>query len=223
MATIDKRVAKHDKTSYRVRVRLQGHPAHIQTFKRLSDAKLYAAALEGDLKRGRAVPGAHAQRRPVADMVDRYVTQTLPNKKRNKDRKKVAGLLAWWRREIGSYALVNVTAAVISECRDKLLGETTRLGAPRSPATVNRYLAALSAAFKAAVREWFWLGESPMPRVARGPESRGRVRFLSDEERRRLLDACRQSANRYLYLVVLLALSTGARRGELLSLTWPAG
>ena len=34
------------------------------------------------------------------------------------------------------------------------------------------------------------------------------------------LKACRESPNPYLYLVVVLALSTGMRQGEILSLTW---
>jgi integrase len=46
------------------------------------------------------------------------------------------------------------------------------------------------------------------------------VRFLSEDERQRLLAACRQSRNKYVHIVVVLALSTGGRRGELLNLRW---
>ena len=47
-----------------------------------------------------------------------------------------------------------------------------------------------------------------------------RIRFLSDLERDRLLEACQASTNRFLFTAVALALSTGARRGELLGLKW---
>ena len=59
-----------------------------------------------------------------------------------------------------------------------------------------------------------------MRKVRKPKEPRGRVRFLTDDERERLLAACKVSRNRYLYLIVVLAISTGARRGELLSLRW---
>ena len=52
-----------------------------------------------------------------------------------------------------------------------------------SPATVNRYLAAISHAFTVAVREWQWMDSNPMSRVAKGKEARGRVRYLEDNER----------------------------------------
>ncbi len=86
--------------------------------------------------------------------------------------------------------------------------------------TVLRYLAALSHAFTLAVKEWGWLDDSPMRRVTKPKEPRGRGRFLSDEERERLLDACRTSDNPYIYPVVVLALSTGARKMEILTLHW---
>jgi integrase len=88
------------------------------------------------------------------------------------------------------------------------------------PATVKRYLAALSHAFTIAMREWQWMEENPCRRVSKPAEPRGCVRFLTDEERQRLLDICQASAGRSLYLVVLLALSTGARKGEILHLHW---
>jgi len=91
----------------------------------------------------------------------------------------------------------------------------------RATSTVNSYLGALSHAFSVAVREWGWLDDSPMRKVTRPRVSRGRVRFLSDQERHQLLEACQASRNPYLHTVVVLALATGARRGELLSLRWP--
>src|SRR6186997_2268362 len=59
-----------------------------------------------------------------------------------------------------------------------------------------------------------------MRKVTKPRESRGRVRFLSDDERHRLLKACKESSNPFLYPVVVLALSTGMRHGEIMSLTW---
>jgi hypothetical protein len=47
------------------------------------------------------------------------------------------------------------------------------------------------------------------------------VRFLSDEERVHLLNACKASSSPYLYTIVLTALSTDARKGDLLNLRWP--
>jgi len=81
-------------------------------------------------------------------------------------------------------------------------------------------MAALSAAYTACVNEWEWLEDSPMRKVKKPTESRGRVRFLDDDERERFLNACQASSNKLLYLCVILALSTGMRQGELMGLKW---
>src|SRR5678815_5424588 len=53
MATIEKRTAKARSTRYRVRVRLKGDTPRTRTFKRLTDAKAWAASVETDLRRSR--------------------------------------------------------------------------------------------------------------------------------------------------------------------------
>src|SRR4029453_5008869 len=70
-------------------------------------------------------------------------------------------------------------------------------------------------------KEWRWLDDSPMRQVSKPKEPRGRVRYLSDQERHQLLEACQASRNPYLHLIVILGLATGARRGELQGLRWP--
>jgi site-specific recombinase XerD len=75
-----------------------------------------------------------------------------------------------------------------------------------APATVKRYLAALSHTFTVAVCEWQWMNENPCQRVSKPTEPRGRIRFLSDDERQQLLEACKTSRCPYLYIVVLIAL-----------------
>ena len=107
--------------------------------------------------------------------------------------------LTWWKTQLGHCVLAEVTPALIAEYRDRLAqGNET----PRANSTVNRYLAALSHTLSVAVKEWGWLDDSPMRKVRKPKEPRGRVRFLSDDERTQLLTACQQSRNPYLYKTV---------------------
>lgn len=220
MALIEKRTTAGGKIRYRARVRLRGFPEYTQTFKRKTDADEWAQAKEADLKRGFHVASPEAARRTLGDAVDRYIKHTLPHKARAKDKKKVEATLKLWKGELGGLAVSNVTPARIGEVQERWLHETTRRGGPRSGATVNRRLFVLSALFKTAMREWGWCDRNPVTLVSKSAQSRGVVRFLADDERQRLLDACKASPAEYLYTLVLLALTTGARRGELLALTW---
>jgi integrase len=70
------------------------------------------------------------------------------------------------------------------------------------------------------MNEWQWISVNPLNNIKKYKEPKGRVRFLSDEEREALLLACRQSDNPYLYLIVVLALSKGARKMEIVGLNW---
>lgn len=217
MANIEKRVSKDGKTSYRVKIRLKGFPSQSATFERLTDAKKWTQQTESAIREGRHFKTTEAKRHTLADLIDRYIQDVLPSKKSVKDQ---AQQLGWWKAEIGSYTLADVTPSLLAECRDKLGREITSRKKARSPASVVRYMAALSHAFTIAVKEWGWLEDSPMRKVTKPKESRGRVRFLSDDERIRLLKACKESSSLYLYPVVVFALSTGMRQGEIMGLTW---
>ena len=61
---------------------------------------------------------------------------------------------------------------------------------------------------------------NPMGNVAKRTEPRGRVRHLSDDEREALLKECQASKSETLYPIVIVALSTGMRKGEILGLSW---
>jgi len=64
------------------------------------------------------------------------------------------------------------------------------------------------------------LSEAPKIRLEREPQ--GRLRWLTPDEARALLEACRAQRPARLADLVELALYTGLRQGELLGLTWTA-
>lgn len=211
MAAINKHVSKDGQITYRVRIRLKGYPIQTNTFKRQTDAKKWVQDTESAIREGRHFKTAEAKKHTLGELIDRYVKDVLP--KKPKQIKDQGHQLGWWKEKIGNRLLSDVTTALIVECRDSL-GET------RSPATVVRYMAALSHAFSIAVNEWQWLEDSPMRKVKKPTESRGRVRFLDNDERAKLLAACKESSNKWLYLCVVLALATGMRQAELMGLKW---
>lgn len=218
MANVEKRTSKEGNITYRVKVRLKGFPTQQATFERLTDARKWAQNTESAIREGRHFKTTEAKRRVLGEMIDRYIKDILPTKPKNS--KNTLLHLNWWKEELGSFSLADISPAMIAEKRDNLASGITKRNTKRSPSTVVRYMAALSHAFTIAVKEWGWIDDSPMRRVSKPKEPRGRVRFLSDEERVRLLLECKKSDSDYLYIAVVLALSTGARRMEILGLQW---
>ena len=220
MANIERRITDDGKVSFRVKVRIKGFPVQSATFERKTDANKWGQATEAAIRENRHFKTSEAKRHTLTELIERYVKYVLPTKPKNaRDQLRQ---FEWWKSEIGSYALADVTPSLIAQHRDKLINGLTHHGKRRSPATVNRYMAALSVTFTTAVKEWGWIENNPLLKVTKSKESRGRVRFLSQDEHEALLKACKDSANPYLYPVVVLALSTGMRQGEIMGLTWDA-
>ena len=88
-----------------------------------------------------------------------------------------------------------------------------------APGSINRELSLLKNMLDMAV-EWGCLESNPARKVKQLKEPPGRIKWLNDSELERLLDACKLSTNPILYQIVLTALNTGMRKGELQRLTW---
>lgn len=83
------------------------------------------------------------------------------------------------------------------------------------PSTVNRDLQVLRRMFNLAIA-WSYARESPVRFVKFLRESKGRIRYLTREEFDRVLEACPD----YLRPIVVVAVHTALRLGELLALLW---
>jgi integrase len=94
----------------------------------------------------------------------------------------------------------------------------TRYDRQRRPASVNRELAALSRIFSLAIDNGI-VETNPCKKVRKLREDNERKRYLSTEEEQRLLTAL-TGKRAHLRPLILLAINTGMRRGELLTLRW---
>ena len=145
--------------------------------------------------------------------------------------------LDWWRHQVGHLALQDLSDDHLHAALQLLAGTSSRFyagkdasGAPifkakrkaLSGATLNRYSSAVSAVITWAIKKRIAPKgfDHPARRLEYHHESADKTRFLSDDERARLLAACKASPWPRLYLLVLLALTTGARKGELIGLRW---
>jgi len=194
-----------------VRIRRRGFK-ETASFANRSEADEWAREVERAIEKGLWSAGGRSGGFTLGWILDRYLVSRRPNRDTRRQ-------LEWWRRHLGAEAAAAISKRRILGLRRTLTHEKTRSGRGRSPATVNRYMAALSGLFSWALKSDY-LAVHPTKGIESLTEGSARLRCLSDEERESLIRACRQSGGLRLQTLVVLALSTGARRGELLSLRW---
>ena len=195
------------------RIRRRGYPDITKTFETKADAEKWARSVESEIDKGQFVSVNEAQRTTLGDVIERYLADVTPTMKGATE--DTIRLKAIMRKPIARWSMANLSSARIAAFRDERLKEV-------SAGTVIRELAYLSAIINHARREWDINVPNPVQMVRKPQSPQARSRVLTDEEVAKLLQALEPTGRRSHWTkpIVLLALATAMRRGELLTLRW---
>ncbi|MDP2201766.1 MAG: site-specific integrase [Methylicorpusculum sp.] len=202
---------KNGETRYRTILTKSGKGIKTKTFRRKQDARTWGtrSVLEHQEYEAKGV-------RPCTISFDRLADEYMVWwSGKDHDR---ARLVKWWVDQFGKTLISEITPDEI-----RLNLKTKRA---QAPATYNRYLAVLSSIMDFATRQQEddavleqYIDENPCKRVRSQTVNNKVVHYLSDEEKPRLLKAAKEIGGKF-YLKVLMALTTGMRKGELDQLRW---
>lgn len=162
-----------------------------------------------EVQEGRWFEGVKGKSITVPELLDRYCKEREKTRARNtilRDKtlkKHIAGYF-------GQYSLANVTPDICNEYRQH------RYEQGKAPATVNRELTLLRNAYNVAIRTYKWCAKNPVSETKFDRENNSRDRWLTVDEESRLLNSLE---GRYREIVII-ALYTGMRQDEVLSLKW---
>ena len=207
MATIRQRGNK-----WQAIIKRQGYPLQSKSFELKKDAEKWARQQERLMDTGMWVNEEKSRLTTLSELLDRYQKEITASK-RGKDIEtlRISNIK---RSSLAKYSLNAISPQLLADFRDNRLKCV-------SGSTVNRELSIISHAFTVAIGEWgFDLANNPVTLIRKPPEGKPRDRVLTDSERDDLIASCGDCANPWVLPVVVFALETAARRGEILSLQW---
>lgn len=194
----------------------------------VSNAKVILKELINELE-SQGSRSIDASRMTVADLCDyysehyckpaEYLGETRISGLRSS--KLVAGYVSVIRRHLGKRLLRSLTHDDLRTFRNFRLKSKTLRGKLRTVATVNREMAYLRRLLTIAKREG-WILRNPFvgsDTLIRVSEERRRERILTRDEELHLLEQC-VGRREHLRPIIICALDTGMRRGEILKLKW---
>ena len=204
MATFRKRADK-----WQARVQRSGQSSLAKSFNTKADAVKWARHTESQLDLGTLAPKEAMP--PLMRIVARYLAEVTPTKKGSKQELNRGRQIA--RTSLGSMQLDKITSEVVSKYRDGRLGEV-------SNNTVRLELAFISVVFEQCAKEWSYKVINPVKQIRIPKPGKPRQRRLRPGEEEALLASCAGSSATYLHSLVVMAIETGMRFGELVSITW---
>jgi integrase len=187
---------------FNVQIRRQGYPSISRTFANLTIAKRWASTTEADMERNLHV--VIPDNTTVGELLDRYEKEISPLHKSHQVEKYRLQTL---RTHLGDKRVSALLPSVVCKYRD------TRLKTV-SPASLKRELTILSSVLNIAIKEWgIGIQQNPVSMVSLPKIGNGRDRRLESGEEQKLL-----SSTGELKRLIILALETGMRRGEILNI-----
>ncbi|MBI2241482.1 MAG: site-specific integrase [Magnetospirillum gryphiswaldense] len=208
MATFVKRSG-----AWQVKIRRKGYPPVSRTFDTKAQGERWARDVESEMDCGTYVDRSEAERTTLHEALERYEREVTPKKKGARQEK--SRIAKWKRDALALRSLASIRGADMAAWRDRTLND----GA--SPTTIRNDMALISHLFTIAAKEWGLESLSnPVQKITIPSPARARDRRLVGDEETRLLTAADSLSNPWMRPLIVLALETGMRQGELLALTW---
>ncbi|MDA8153619.1 MAG: site-specific integrase [Acidithiobacillus sp.] len=209
MATIRSREDQDGITiGWQAQIKRKGFPLVVKTFRTKTEATQWATITESEMMRGVFIQRSDAERTTLAEVLSRYVDEVLPGKRSRQPVQSVAGIVS---KHLGRYSLAALSPAVLAKYRDD------RLRTGLSGQTVLHELSLISRVLNLAMKEWgIAMAANPVLQIKMPEASTSRDRRLVDDEEERLLSACADANNPWLRPVVIFAIETAMRAGEML-------
>lgn len=199
-------------TIYKAEIRIKGYPPVYQTFDRLSDAQRWVEDTEAALRSGGYVGETPPDDMAFSRALDRYELEVSSQKRANTRAREITSANTL-RGSFSGLNLKDISSARVATFRDKRLQSV-------GPSTIQKDLALLSHLYTIARTEWALEVNNPVAGIRKPAMPDGRLRFLTKDEARNLLEICRNSRNQKLYHYVQLLLQTGMRPSEGAGLKW---
>jgi integrase len=198
---------------WQVQVRRTGQPPISRSFNQKPDALAWARQIETEIDRRGLAPNRHElEQITVGDLLRKYRDEVVVNKRSRERENQYIGVLL--RHKMARYALSHASPDVFRRFRDERLKSV-------KPATVRRQFSILQHAFNVAIKEWALpLRENPVAIISKPRLGASRERRLQDGELTKLLEGSQRGRLPWLSPVIQLAIETGMRRGELISIRW---
>ena len=204
MATLQARKGKKN-TTYRVEFMREGKRIS-KSFKIKKDAQKFMALLLVDNDLANSLTNHILTTLSFFDAVTQLLDQDTGKDPSKHQR------LKHWVSIFGDKPVGKVTRQQIKE-------ELKALSNEKAPATLNRYKAAIGSLY-AYLSDEFDIDYNPVKGIRQYTENNARTRFLNDGELSSLFSTAKSSKWDQLYLLILMAITTGARRSEMLTLKW---
>jgi integrase len=184
-----------------------------KSFDSKAEAEKWARDLESQVdKFGAALDTRILESTTLGSLLKRYAVEVSPSKRGSIQ--EIQRLDVLQRHDLAYRTLVGLSQQDIASFRDERL-KTVK------PATAVRELAILSHVLDVAMRDWGYpLAQNVVKMVRRPTINNNRSRRLTASEEQRILDACDDGKVECFRTLVVLAIETGMRRGEILGLKW---
>lgn len=198
---------------WQAQVRRRGTKPRCKSFDTKQEAEKWARELEAVVDRFGAAPDTRIlESTTLRELLERYKTEVSPTKRGAVQEIQRIGVLQ--RHDIAFRTMIGLSPQDISSFRDERLQTV-------APSTTVRELAILSHVLEVAIRDWGLPLARNVVKLVRRPVIRNeRSRRLTGDEELRLIEGCDAGKVAFFKTIVILAIETGMRRGEILGLKW---
>ncbi|OVE88128.1 integrase [Agrobacterium tumefaciens] len=198
---------------WQAQVRRRGMKPRCKSFDTKLEAEKWARDLESQVDRFGAAPDTKIlEVMTLGQLLERYQREISPAKRGSVQEIQRIDVLR--RHDLAYRTMIGLSQQDIASFRDERLQSV-------APSTTVRELAILSHVLEVAMRDWGLPLSKNVVKLVRRPVIRNeRSRRLTGNEEQRLLDACDAGKTPFLRTLLIVAVETGMRRGELLGLKW---